>query len=469
MLVCTVTSISNEYHEFFLAFPSSGEHAQLYIDVTTYEADPVELLITDKTGDVLFNLTVDPGEFTNITVPLQYKVTFPFDPDRFKGLHLSTVNDTKVVVYGTVWDPISGSGDSFLALPCVSVLLLEYVYYAVTSNRSNPYMLLVGSQDYTVVEVTPTVTVNVYPDLHLVDKATTTTVIYSGETVRFFIGRLETILLLCIGFGTSLTGSHVKTNQPIAFYSGDLCNDYVVCRKNWNHFSIEQLPQVASWGTRYFTAPIGVSNVLVVLSSDDSNHLSVGCNAAEDRQSTTKYRNMTVGIAENFKVDGTKFCIVISEKPVIVVMQNAVNGSSAVMPSVYNYMDRYRISSSVFPSIAGKKGSGLRLAVLINASDYQPERISFSRYAKGNNILCPNNKYGRCGFGYTTELLDGETYTVTHTDGVLAVIAYHPGNATTASFALPLGNAFLTGNAVKLIIIITNQRKQTQVLDLYKS
>ena len=432
---------------------------------------------------MLFNLTVDPGEFTSITVPLQYKVTFPSDPDRFKGLHLSTVTDTKVVVYGTVWDPIRGSGDSFLALPYVSVPLLEYVYYAVTSNRSNPYMLLVGSQDYTVVEFTPTVNVSVHPDVKLhgeTDTDTATTTLVSGETVRFTIGRLETILLLCIDFGTSLTGSRVKANQSIAFYSGDLCtNRSRVCIENrdvngsidyncsldgdicdnWNHFSIEQLPQVASWGMRHLTAPIGENADLFVLSSNDSNILTVGCNAQHETASSLSFNctfNCTIDSGGFISVPtiGKQFCTIASSKPVIVVLHNEEQGSTLVFPPTHNYKSHYAVSSSAFlPMLreqSNKKSGAIHVAVLINSTQFQPGKLRFSRPVHFTDwvvILCTDDDFAICGYGYTTKLLDGETYSVTHTDGVLAVIAYYSGNATTedVSIALPLGNAFLTG------------------------
>ncbi len=171
-----------------------------------------------------------------------------------RAIHL--VAENPVNVYALNWD--RNSADVAVIYPIES---LGYEYFAMCyaphihtngmnyGNGRNSEFLIVATKDETTVEITPSVVTDGGKPADsvftvLLDQGD----IYQVQSMNDY-DALE-------GEG-DLTGSHVKADKPIAFYSGSLAttvpaDDGVTA---WDHL-FEQIPPLYSWGKEFYAVPL---------------------------------------------------------------------------------------------------------------------------------------------------------------------------------------------------------------------
>jgi len=222
--------------------------------------------------------------------------------DQNKGIYLKT-NSPDVVVIGQ--NVAYRSSDTFLALPNVKLCSKNYIYYgiSVTYGYLDNVVLIVGTENNTVINLTVTQSVNVKID-------DTLTYLTSGRQYSFLVNRLQTVY---IGSSNDLTGTRIVTDKPVSVFSGHECG-YVPSSSSTSYCDhlIEQIPHTTYWGKRYYVAPLQGRSyyTITVLGAYNSTDVILYCN--NERSS------YSINAGNTFTVTHQYYCAIHSNKEILV-------------------------------------------------------------------------------------------------------------------------------------------------------
>ena len=282
-----------------------------------------------------------------LNLPRSVQVTSQHDQD--KGIYLTT-SSRKVTVIGQ--SVRRHSSDSFLALPIIRLTDHdEYVYYGMSVPKTtvhndsyNSSVLVVGTEDHTVMKLTVTQSVTV-------SAGNTTTNLFTGKQYSFTINRLQTVY---INSPFDLSGTKVITNKPVSVFSGHECGN-VPWNVSFCNYLIEQIPPTTLWGTVFYILPLAneTSYTVKILAAYNSTNINIYCNITRNFYSINKgeFINQTLSIQE--------YCAIHSNKKVLVAQfdhgQHRVKAIGDPMmilvPSASQYLSEFDFStiySSIF-------------------------------------------------------------------------------------------------------------------------
>jgi len=294
------------FSDYAFAFLPAGNN--YYIGLFNQFDESVSLSLTNTGSlDLLYTIeTVGVEYYTagkilgtkSKTVKLPLSLIARSHHDRNKGIYLKTSSKSVNVV--TQIFP----GDTFLALPTEKLLYAEYVYYgiSVSSGSGNSVVLIVGTENDTVMNLTATQSVNI--------KVNDTVISLQHDIeYSFIVNRLQTVY---IGSSRDLTGTRIVTNKPVSVFSGHECgyvpsSSYSSC----GHL-IEQIPPITYWGKTYYIAPLqGRSGYTIrVLAAYNLTEVITDCNYAKNFY--------TINAGNSFTTTHQSYCVIHSNKEILV-------------------------------------------------------------------------------------------------------------------------------------------------------
>ena len=280
------------------------------------------------------------GYYTSGTVyPSSYAYLYPYssltvnsDTERNKGIRVRATDPSKtLVVSGMNYE--SYTVDSFLALPTGPVRE-EYTYISnsmLWTNRTGDtfpsLILIVGTQDNTVLTITPTEYVVIPYDLR--DPNNPQYFVHPGQSYTVTLNALETYQ---IESNLDLTGSRIVSNKPLSVFAGHECTDVPGAVAYCDHL-FEQVPPTNTWGRFFFLVPSESSyrtspEWYRIVSSKPSTTVSITCFSLEDSLHSFSYQAYIgpVGGFEQFQMERDNYCYVSADKPAL-VMQYAYGSS----------------------------------------------------------------------------------------------------------------------------------------------
>jgi len=151
------------------------------------------------------------------------------------GIHVTST--TPVTLYGLSQERYTT--DAFLALP-TNKLGTEYMAVSYSGTYEGSQLYIVGAENATTVEITP---------------AAKSAGREAGVPYAITLQQGETYLLTADDIIGDLTGSIVKSDKPVAVFSGHKCT-VIPQWANACDFLIEQLPPTPSWGKQFITVPL---------------------------------------------------------------------------------------------------------------------------------------------------------------------------------------------------------------------
>ena len=259
-------------------------------------------------------------------------MTVDYDTERNKGIWVRATDPTKtLIVSGMNYE--SYTADAFLALPS-GPETEEYTYITnsmLWTNRTGStfpsLILIVGTQDNTVLTITPTEYVVIPYDLR--DPNNPQYVVHPGESYTVTLDRLVTYQ---IESNLDLTGSKIVSNKPLSVFSSHECTDVPGGVTACDHL-FEQVPPTSTWGRFFFlvssdslyrTSPEWYR----IVSSKPSTTVTITCYELEDSLHSFTYNAYiaSVGGFEQFQMDRDNYCYVSADRPVL-IMQYAYGGS----------------------------------------------------------------------------------------------------------------------------------------------
>ena len=285
------------------------------------------------------NGTISAGNAAILYLPRSIEVSSYNDQD--KGIYL-TASSNKVTVIGENLG--RSTSDSFLALP-TSELADTYVYYGVTVPRTSVHsslydssILIVGTQNDTILKLTTTQSVNI-----AVGNAIT--YITAGREYSFMINRLQTFY---VGSLQDLSGTKIVTDKPVSVFSGHRCANVPWNVAACSHL-IEQLPPTALWGEVYYIVPLADkrSYTIKVLAAYNYTIVNMYCN------NTIESFTLNDGMFVNKTSQTNEYCAVYSNKEVLVVQfshggdEDNANGDPmmTLVPATSQYLSTFEFST----------------------------------------------------------------------------------------------------------------------------
>lgn len=205
-----------------------------------------------------------------------------------RGVYIESENDISVQVILRE----DRTTDGFLALP-YTVLSNEYYVVSYTPVDHSEFVVTAPEND-TVVVITFKLSLS-----YVYYRGRT---YHSGDVLAVSIGMLDTLQFKSRG---DLTGTHITSDKPISFTSGNKCA-YVPHDKQACDYLIEQIPPVKAWKRMYLTTALKTrrNNRIRILSSVNGNRVHVGSQSTITLDKSSFYEHVdTNNAALNIRGD----------------------------------------------------------------------------------------------------------------------------------------------------------------------
>ena len=354
------------YSYYLGFFENRRSNDNISIVLTTTESKPVQYSIEAPGVGYYQDGIILPSNEVILNLPKSIAVSSIHHQN--KGIYLRITSDA-VTVIGQHLD--SRNSDSFFAVPIIQ-LNDSYVYYGMSVPRATVHsvaidssMLVVGTEDNTVMKLTGTQLVNI---------GMGDAVIYliPGKEYSFVINRLQTVY---IGSVEDLSGTKIVTNRPVSVFSGHACANVPRNITACSHL-VEQIPPTALWGKVYYTAPLAnkTSYTVKVLAASNFTTVSMYCNNTMElfALNEDQFINKTLQMHE--------YCAIHSNKELLVV-QFSHGGSEdnrygdpmmTLVPAANQYLNKF-----VFSTIHNPLQSGYDhyVNIIVKEQYYQPNMI----------------------------------------------------------------------------------------------
>ena len=437
-----------------MAFPNNLElapvlsYANLRLGISTYQTGPASVVITTVSGMKKTTIVRDSAE-----VELDKDLKLTSISDRDKGLHIKSSGGGVSVVALSEEDT---SADIFLVLPPV-YLPDKYVYYALSVDRNatqaihHSAILIVATENVTVVTVRPTASVNISSASDIDGTGV------KGQSFSVILNEMETLYVASI---ESLSGSKAVSNKPITFISGHECGNIPTGRSFCDHM-FEQFPPTSTWGKEFYTVPLKNRmsyDVIMIVASENSTSVTKVCGPLTE---TTIINLSTAGDVTSVNTSSEQYCSFISNKPVLVAqfaVAADVDNASAdplmmIVPPLEQYRNKYLITTfepryrrklSYFVNVVLKTTSSVdRNSFLLNGSPVD---------GNWSDIFCGGNE--PCAYGVQLDIdIASTSYVVSHENSSVIF------SATVYSFGLRVGQGYAAGFnqkpvACKLVLFV---------------
>ncbi|XP_065900860.1 uncharacterized protein [Dysidea avara] len=338
---------------------------------------PPQIILTSYDTQIVSYSVEAPGVgyYANGTVTIDNDVivSFPYAVitsrnDQNKGIYLMISSD-RVTVIGQNLRPVSCG--TFLCLPMQNLNVDEYVYYGISVPRpniieGNGSILIVGTQDNTVMKLTVTQPVTVNVSNSTIDLAV-------GIQCSFVIKRLQTVLIESLD---DLTGTKIVTDKPVSVLSGHQCGRVPNNVDSCEHL-VEQVPPTTSWGRIHYIAPLATrrSYSVKIVAAYNSTIVDFYCNNTKE--------SYTIGDGESFNktLSLQEYCSIYSSKEIIVVqlahgqLDDGIPGdpTMTLVSSTNHYNSNFHFSTPLGTHSYYYFASYINIIVL--AQYYQPDMI----------------------------------------------------------------------------------------------
>lgn len=272
---------STEGTDFWFGFMESRHHQiDHYLELTLTSTHACQF-------SIYFGNSTSPYTTGSLqpNVPYQWRPTWsivePIGSEVIEKKAIHIVSDNPMNVFALNWSP--NSADAAVIFP---VDALGNEYYAMCyephinenangtpNSGKNSEFLVVASVDNTKITIVPSMVTDQLKPANVPFTVT----LNKGELYQVQSKNHENLA----GQG-DLTGSHITSDHPVAFYSGSWSTS-IPADANvsaWDHL-YEQIPPVRSWGRKFVTVPLqGRSeDRFRIIAAEDKTNVRIGNNA----------------------------------------------------------------------------------------------------------------------------------------------------------------------------------------------
>ena len=423
-------------------YRASGAQSNLQILVSTDDPSPVSFIVTRFLGGTTTTThTATYGSITKVELSAEtFQVIFSSNSsERNKHIIVQAEAGKSISVYGV--NDENTTTDAFFALSCDGMTIKntfsKYEYIIVSGNFGysdpiNSEFLIVPCESRSNLEICPTqrITFN-----------------FGTGTKQIAPGRCRTVLLnnlgsFLISHRSDLTGTIVRSDQPLTIISGHECAQVPNTRTACDHLA-EQIPPQTTWGTTYFLSPLAAresGDIYRVASTYDNNQITVTCiNKSSSTTETLLSTSLSRGNWREFNTNSfesscpgfvPKYCCLAATKPVLVAQYSQGHTVDAkctgdvgtdlgdpfmiIVPPVVQYINNLTITA-----VEGVTGRFLTrfINIAVHKMFFQPDMIYLddqlveSNRNQWNPFYCSNGEI--CGYGLSKAIPAGD-HTIYH-------------------------------------------------------
>ena len=387
--IATCTFAQQSGYDFYIGALRNyrEEVTNIWLYIMTLSSSPVTYTIEIYSG------TIATGTVTNTTLA---KLSISTDlvalnssyQNRNKGIHVSANSEISVLLIN-YW---SNSIGDYFAYPHITqnLTLAQYQYYAVstgTLTQSLSEVLLVGTEDNTVVTVVPTQNITVPLNIQLSNSNIIT--VAAGTPFSFTLHKMQTFL-----FGAPLndiTGTSIVSDKPLTVISGHECGNIPDNIPFCEHIT-EQIPPTVNWGQQFLLTPYSGKPVQYYKIITAANHTTY--NFTCGRYNTTTHYLNTAGSSFTHSTSGSSYCSVSSDKPILVTQLGAGYNLGDPVISVVPSVDQYspNVVLHVSPNINDIISHYINIATTTNQSTILVDGVALpltwnAIYDHTNNVI----------------------------------------------------------------------------------
>lgn len=259
---------STEGTDFWFGFMQNRiKGVEHYLEITVTSRNGADLTLTYGPDEILI------GKYTvaansSFPIPIEYSILEPSGSEiaEDKGIHL--ISTDSVNVYALNYRTMSS--DVAVIYPTKSLgkeyFAMSYTPHPTGTVESNSELLIVASEENTIVNITPTV------DTDRGRKANTTFQVMLNKGQTYQVQSMNTKIS---GQG-DLTGSYISSDQPIAFYSGAK-STAVPYEGPSRDYLLEQIPPTTTWGREFYIVPLELreKDTYRILAAEDETIINV--------------------------------------------------------------------------------------------------------------------------------------------------------------------------------------------------
>ena len=306
----------------------------------TLSSSPVTYTVTYSSGAIATG-TVTNTTLAKLSISTDLVVVDSSYQNRSKGIHVSANSEISVLLINYQSNSI---GDYF-AYPHLiqNLTLAQYQYYAVStgtlaiSAQSLSEVLLVGTENNTTVTVVPTQNIAVPQNIQFFSSPEIN--VAAGTPFSFTLHKMQTFL-----FGAPLndiTGTSIVSDKPLTVISGHECGN-VPDNVGYCQHITEQIPPTVNWGQQFLLTPYSGKPVQYYKIITAANHTTY--NFTCGRYNTTTHYLNTAGSSSTHSTNGSSYCSISSDKPILVTqlgagynLGNTGDPVISVVPSIDQY------------------------------------------------------------------------------------------------------------------------------------
>ncbi len=313
---------STEGKEFWFGYMQGRNSSNHYVEltVTAREAATFSIYVGKSTTPVVANQTLGSNQWFQFQWPT-YNMVEPTVSESVLPLGIHLVSDNPVNVYTLNHD--NNSSDVAVMYP-VESLGSEYFTMCYKPHIQNQQTNLQGrNSEFVIVASDDSTNVTIIPSTYT-DQLKPGGIPFNVKLNKGELYQVQSYNTVNDSRQGDLTGSYIKSDKPVAVYSGSLSATIPVeATGGWDHL-YEQMPPVITWGREYYTIPLAnrSRDFFRILASKDNTKIYIGNNAP-----ITLNRGMYY---EYFSSTATR---IYSDKPILVSQysqsrnnDNAANG-----------------------------------------------------------------------------------------------------------------------------------------------
>ena len=272
---------------------------------------PIEFSVEAPEMRYRKTFTVSNGTYTHVQLPerLAVSLTSPLN----KGILVKAMDETPGELVVVAANEDEASSDSFLVLPKVVSLSGVYEYVAFSTKKSANSLINEGSSVIVIVATEDNTKITVIPSKQAFIPIPRP-LVGAGDTRKFTLDRLDSTM---IRSDFDLSGSYIKSDKPIAIFSGHECGNVPFNVSACDHL-VEQIPPTDTWGRTYFTSPLitrSGGDMFQFAASKDLSVIYMKCKTRDGRLTKNKRYTLSSFEIQSVVVESDAYCVLESSLP----------------------------------------------------------------------------------------------------------------------------------------------------------
>ncbi|XP_003386601.1 PREDICTED: uncharacterized protein LOC100639782 [Amphimedon queenslandica] len=309
------TSEANGARTFVFGIPQNVRDQASYskIIITTVSKETLRVNVT-LGGGLQYSGTVSASHSYSLSIPESLIVKNSYSQDRNKGIIVEASGEVEVTAYNRLTTSTESIG-AFRVLPYSSLPeLYQYRYIAVSTGSTFKFhglILLVGCEEETIVNIKPSVTVEMPQDLQLSNS--NITVVAEGQNHQVVLHKGQTLLLKVLK--GNFTGTEIISNKPLTVVSGHECGRMPESEGGCDQL-LAQIPPTVTWGKDFILLPLSgriSGHIYKVIASQNDTTINHNCNDTVGSPFVLSDREVM-----EFWSPSDRSCHVKADKPIMV-------------------------------------------------------------------------------------------------------------------------------------------------------